>query len=233
MTDYVYRGVERFDNLGNHEDAPNFQVDGYLSIDLGKLPHPFVGLFVNVFDSDPISNFQEVRPRVGFDWDLRPIIFTLGHNSYIFPDRDQINTNEVFGKITLDDSYFFKSDDPIFSPYIYGAYDYELNKGYYFELGVEHKFDLEDIGVVLTAQASVAYTYNQESFKVSPTSKDIGFQHYQFGLIGSYSINKAFDVSPRYGQWTFNGYLFYTDGIDSDLISTTQVWGGAGIGFSY
>jgi len=63
MSDYVYRGIDRSE-VGGREDAPNVQFDGKLEFDLGKLPHPYVGLFVNVYDSDPISQFQEVRPVI-------------------------------------------------------------------------------------------------------------------------------------------------------------------------
>lgn len=232
MTDYIYRGVERFDNLGSHEDSPNFQVDGSIHWDLGKLPHPFVGLFVNVFDSDPISNFQEIRPRVGFDWNLRPLLLTAGHNSYLFPDRDELETTEIFGQIQLDDSYFLKSDQPLLSPYVYAAYDYDLYEGWYFEIGVSHDFPIEDWGIVLTALAHVGYVHANEYF-TRRNGEDSGFQHYQLGLVGKYSLNTLLNMSQRYGEWSVVGYLNYTDGIDEDLQSDTQVWGGLGIGFEY
>src|SRR6185295_2683594 len=72
FTSYVYRGVEVFD-LPQFNPIPpnnnaNLQIDAKLSWDLGKLPHPFVGVFANVTNSDPISTFEEIRPIVGFDW---------------------------------------------------------------------------------------------------------------------------------------------------------------------
>src|SRR5262245_40099765 len=66
MTDYVYRGIEIFETPGG-EDRPNLQIDAKLSFDLGKLPHPFIELFVNYADSDPISTFQEIRPNLGLE----------------------------------------------------------------------------------------------------------------------------------------------------------------------
>ena len=95
MTDYIFRGVDRSE-VGGREDAPNLQFDGKLDFDLGKFPHPFIALFVNVYDSDPISNFQEVRPVIGFDWPIKPLTISGGNTTYLFPDRDEINTNEVF-----------------------------------------------------------------------------------------------------------------------------------------
>jgi len=232
MTDYVYRGVERFDDVGAHEDSPNYQIDGLLSWDLGKLPHPFVGVFVNVYDSDPISNFQEIRPYLGFDWNLRPFLLTAGHNSYLFPDRDSMETTEIYGQIKLDDSYFLKTDKPVLSPYIYGAYDYDLYNGWYFEAGVSHDFPIEDWGIVIRAEAQIAYVHANEYF-TARDDEESGFQHYQVGLIGQYSLNTLLNVSQRYGEWHVIGYLYYTDGIDNDLLADTQVWGGAGIGFRY
>jgi hypothetical protein len=60
-----------------------------------------------------------------------------------------------------------------------------------------------------------------------------GFQHYDVGLIGTYSLNHLLNVSQRYGEWSLKGYLFYTDNIDEDLRADTQLWGGVGIGFRY
>ncbi len=246
MSDYVYRGLNESNRIAGEqvigdtvgrpefaETAANLQVDAQMTFDLGKAPHPFVGVFVNTFDADPESRFQEIRPFFGFELTLRPIIFTAGHTSYIYPDRDQINTTEVFGKITLDDSYFLRTDEPILSPYVYAAYDYDLYDAAYVEVGVEHDFILEGTGIVLTAQASIAYVNGHELYVEPNAEDDAGFQHYQLGLIGSYRLNPLLDIPNRYGDWTLKGYLFYTDGIQNDLRADTELWGGAGIGFSY
>ena len=232
MTDYVFRGIERFDGIGESEDIANLQFLGQLEFDLGKLPHPVAGLFVNTQESDPVSNFQEIRPFIGLEWSLRPLLLTGGHNSYIFPDRDELDTTEIFGKIQLDDSFFLVSDQPFLSPYIYGAYDYELYNGWYIEAGVEHDFVLDDLGIVLTAQAHVAYARNYELLTETGDDES-GFQHYQVGLIGNYSLNQLLNFSQRYGEWSLIGYIYYTDGMDNDLRADSQIWGGAGIGFKY
>jgi len=232
MTDYEYRGIERFDSTTSHEDSANLQWEGKLDWNLGKLPHPFIGLFVNVAESDPISNFQEVRPFFGGEWNLRPFILSTGHTTYIFPDRKALETSEVWGKVELDDSYFFNSDRPLFSPYIMGAYDYDKFHGWYIEAGFHHDFIFEDIGLTLRAEASVGYGRGYELFR-GPTGKDTGFQHYQIGMVGSYSLNQLFHFSARYGEWKLKAYINYTDGIDNLLHCDTQLWGGAGIEFRY
>jgi len=238
MTDYVYRGIDYGERIpgttfgGGHEDAPNLQFNGKVSFDLGKLPHPYVGVFVNVYDSDPISRFQLVQPFFGFEWNLRPLTIEAGHQNYIYPERDEQSTAEVYGKITLDDSWLLRTEQPILSPYVYGAYDYDLYNGWYLEAGVSHDFALQDTGIVVTAIADVAYVRGYQLFLLEGND-DNGFQHYDLGLIGRYSLNTLFNIPKRYGDFSLEGYIYYTDSIDHKLRADTQIWGGMGIRFQY
>ena len=231
VTDYVYRGIDRSETSGR-EDAPNLQFDGKLNFDLGKLPHPYVGLFVNVYDSDDVSRFQEIRPVVGFDWPIKPLTISGGNITYIFPERDEINTSEVFAKIALDDAFLWSTERPIFQPYAFAAYDYDLYNGWYFEVGMRHDFVFEDSGFILSLVGDVAYVYDHGQYLRRGTH-DSGFQHYDIGLIGHYSLNTLFNFPRRYGEFALEGYLYYTDGIDNDLFADTQIWGGVGINFKY
>jgi hypothetical protein len=230
MTDYMYRGVDRSE-FGS-EDSPNLQFDARLSFNLGAFPHPFVGAFVNVYDSDPISRFQEIRPYFGATWTLRPFEFEAGNITYIFPDRDHLDTGEAYGKITFDDSWLWASNRKIITPYVYGAYDYDKYNGWYIEAGLTHEFAIEDWGITLTAVGNFAYVIGNEQFS-KDGDQDTGFQHWEVGLIGRYSLNRLFNVNTRFGTWTLEGYLYYTDEMDNDLKVENQVWGGMGIGFRY
>ncbi|MBA3273631.1 MAG: hypothetical protein H0T11_07140, partial [Chthoniobacterales bacterium] len=248
LTDYMFRGIDRSENLeltdpvgvippdfkpSGKEDAANLQINSRLEWDLGRLPHPFLGVFVNVYDADPVSQFQEIRPFFGAEWTVRPFILAGGNNSYIFPDRDPFNTVEAFASLTLDDSYFFKTDKPILSPYVFAAYDYDLYDGLYMEAGFNHEIEFEDLDIVLIGHAHVAYVNSNKQFIYLDPSEDSGWHHYQVGLTGQYMLNSALRIPPRYGDWSFEGYVYYTDGIDNDLRSNTQMWGGGGIRFRY
>jgi hypothetical protein len=249
LTDYVFRGIDQGERLasldaeGNPnpgadlgaEDAPNLQFDAYLELNLGRLPHPIAGLFANVFNDDPISRFQEIRPYFGFDWNLKPLRIQAGQISYIYPEREALNTAEVWASVTFDDSRLWRTEKPVFSPYGYVAYDYDLYDGLYSELGIRHDFELEDTGITLTALADIAYVLNHELFTdfTSPEPQDTGFHHYDIGLLGTLSLNRGLGIPRRYGRWTLNGYLYYTDGINEGLRDDTQVWGGVGLGFRY
>lgn len=232
MTDYVFRGID-FSEVGGREDAPNFQFDGVLSMDLGKLPHPFIGLFINVFDSDPISEFQEIRPTVGLDWTVKPLTFTFGNNTFIHPDRDVTNTNEVYTRLTLDDSFLWGTTRPVLTPYVFAAYDYDVYNGWYFEAGVKHDFRIEDTGITLTLLADVSYVMGLQQYTLPGTTTDDGFQRYELGAVATYSLNTLLNVSRRYGEFGIQGYLHYTDNIDHDLRADTQIWGGVGLNFRY
>ena len=238
VTDYVYRGISHNRAAGGNEHASNFQADTKLSFNLGRLPHPYVGVFANVNDSDPLSRFQEIRPVFGMEYTLRPLILNIGHNTYIYPERERLNpspnTSEVFAQITVDDSYFFLTPQPILSPYIYAAYDYQRNEGWYLEAGVKHDFIFEDAGFTLTTYGDVGYLseFPQQFVLVSP--KDSGFQHYDLGIIASLSLNHLFNLAtPRFGQFAIEGYLTYTGRFSNPLLADSILWGGVGLAFKY
>lgn len=237
FSDYIYRGVNRSEYIGEvtgrtASNNANFQFDGKLSFDLGKFPHPFIGIFTNVLDSDPVSNFQEVRPYFGFDWPVRPLVISVGNSLYEFPDRGELNTSEVWLNVKLDDSVLLKSDQPLLSPYIFVAYDYDLYEGWYLEGGISHDFTIEKTGITLTPLARIAYVINNPQFSDRGES-DSGFQHWEVGIVGKYSLNNLLNIPLRYGQWSLNGYLFYTNSIDSELRAEDTVWGGFGIQLTY
>jgi hypothetical protein len=249
LTDYVYRGVDESERLAatndagvfdpaadtGAEDAPNLQFDGNLALNLGRLPHPVAGVFANVYNDDPISRFQEIRPYFGLDWDLRPLRIQAGQISYIYPERETVNTQEIWASVTFDDSRLWRTERPLLAPYVYGAYDYDRYDGFYLEAGVRHQFELEETGIMVTAVADIAYVINQPRFTdfTATHPEDSGFQHYDIGLIGSVSLNHLLGIPRRYGLWTFEGSLYYTDNIDTGLRADTQVWGGVTVGFKY
>ena len=246
-TDYVFRGIDRSES-GGSEDSPNILFDGSMRFDLGRYPDLFMGVFTNIYDSDPVSRFQEIRPYFGLELTARPVTLAFGNSFYIYPDRDDFNTAELWVRMTIDDSYFFRTDDPIFSPSILAAWDYDTYNGLYVELSVRHDFQIEDTPLTITPVARVAYVSGNEEFRkptgatpdpafnfgpASAGGSDSGFQHYELGLEATYGLNRLFNIPARYGQIDFKAYLFYTDGLDDELRADTGLYGGVGIGFTY
>jgi hypothetical protein len=230
---YVYRGIDH-DAVAKHGNSLNLLLDGLLSFDLGKYPHPFVGLFADIYDSDPVSRFQEFRPYVGATWDLRPFLLEGGDISYIYPERDSFDTAEVYAKVTLDDSWFMNTEKPFLSPYFYGAYNYQLAKGWYLEIGVHHDIEIPDWGLKFTVYSAVGYisSYEQQFIYVN-TVQSNGWQHVDFGLTASYSLNSLLNVSKRYGEFDLQGFMEYDGKLNPDITGNNLLWGGGGIGFKY
>jgi hypothetical protein len=111
FTTYMYRGVDQSTPPIRNERS--LQFDAKLTFDLGKLPHPFVGLFSNIYNDDKVSRFQEVRPYAGIEWTVRPITLSAGFTGYIFPNREGVDTQEIWAGIAADDSRFFHTEKPI------------------------------------------------------------------------------------------------------------------------
>lgn len=230
---YVYRGLDH-DIVATHGNSLNLLIDGRLEFDFGKYPHPFVELFTNIYDADPISRFQEIRPIVGADWNLRPFDLELENIDYIYPDREAFNVPEIDTKITLDDSLLFHTTKPIFSPYILGAYVYQKNQGWYLEFGLKHDFAFQDLGLVITPEVNVGWIsgLNQQFVIVNPVH-NTGWQHFEFGVTISYSLNVLLNVSKRFGEFDVKGYGFYDDRLSTYITASNAVWGGIGLGFKY
>jgi hypothetical protein len=244
FSDYVFRGIDRSES-GGSEDSGNILFDGTMRFDLGRYPTLFMGVFSNIYDSDPISRFQEIRPYFGLELTARPIKLAVGNTFYIYPDRDQFNTAEVWAMIKVDDSYFFHSDDPIFSPYVLAAWDYDTYNGLYIEFGIRHDFEIADTSLVISPIARIAYVSGDKMFRqptgptpdpafdFGTTGPDSGFQHYDLGLELTYTLNSIAHIPSRYGKLDLKGYFFYTDGIDDSLRADTELYGGVGIAYSY
>lgn len=231
LTDYVWRGIERFDSV-HHEDAANTQIEPRITLDLGKLPHPYVSVFFNTAADDEVSNLQEVRPEIGFDWNIRPLTVSAGYTSYIFPDRQGIDTGEVFLRLQFDDSLLFHTERPLFNPYAFGAFDFDVYDGLYVEVGIEHEFPVEGTGLTFIVNGHVAYVNGFELFSANGLD-DSGFQHYQVGLTARYRLNELLNLPDRFGKLSLLGYINYTDGIEDELTATNQIWGGVGVSLSF
>jgi hypothetical protein len=232
LSHYIYRGVDQTTPPLRTEKS--LQFNSRLDFDLGKLPHPFLGVFANVFNNDPISKFEEVRPYFGVDWTIRPITIGGGYTSYIFPNRENRDTQEVWMSLGVDDAGVFHTAHPFISPYIVGAYDYDKYDGFYIEGGIHHDFEIPKTGLILTGIADVAYVAHNKYFLGTRTHpKDTGFQHYDVGLEATYDLKYVLGIPRRYGIWELKGYLYYTSSIQSRLRADIRIWGGVGISFKY
>ncbi len=232
LSRYVFRGIDQATLPGNNSEN-SLQFNGAAEFDLGRIPHPFIGLFVNVFNNDPVSRFEEVRPVAGLRWIIKPLTVIAQYTSYIFPNRKSLDTQEGMLRLELDDSRLWNTDKPVISPYILAAYDFDRYYGVYLEVGLKHDFAIEETGLTITPSASIAYVLSDSYFRETPNGSDTGLQHFEVGLTVSYSLNNLLNIPRRFGQFNIKGYLFDDGGIDSKLRADTRLFGGAGIDFQY
>ena len=246
-TDYVFRGIEPVEPASG-EDSANALTDSTLAFDLGRLPDPFVRVVTNTAEGDDISNFQVIRPTVGLLWETAAFDLIVAHQSFTYPDRDDLDTAEVLLDLRVTDGVFVGEDRPILGPYVFAAYDYDAFEGLYVEAGFrrelgddgafgsEGPFGLGNLSLGFEAHAAYVDDYGGFFAPGGPLSGGgggSGFQHYQLGVFAGYDLNTLLNISRRYGHWSVEGHLAYTDGIDDDLAATTQIWGGAGVVFRY
>lgn len=232
MTDYIFRGLEIVEPQ-THEDAVNLQLEADLRLDLGRLPDPFFHIVTNTAEGDDISNFQVIRPSVGLEWETEAFEVAVGTQSFTYPDRNELDTGEVFVDLQLNDGFLYSRDEPLLGPFVFAAYDFDRFEGLYIEGGLRRDFAVADTNLRFRLEGLVAYVNNFELYSATPESDGSGFSHYQVGLLAEYRLNSLLNISRRYGQWSAAGYLYYTDGIDNELAATSQIWGGAGITFRY
>src|SRR5207248_4624607 len=134
------------------------------------------------------------------DWNLRPLLVAGGYNSYIYPSREKMDTQEVWARLGLDDSFFWHTEHPLIKPYLYAAYDFDKYNGVYAEGGVSHDFLFRDIGLTMTTVGDIGYVaHNRLYRRGGAKGGETGFQHYDAGLIGTYSLNAVLHIPPRYG----------------------------------
>ena len=232
MTDYIYRGLEVVEP-GAQEDAVNFQLGADLRLDLGRLPDPFFRVLTNTAEGDDISNFQIIRPALGLEWETEAFDLAIGTQSYTYPDRTDLDTAEVFADLRINDGVFYSEEGPFLGPFVVAVWDIDRYEGLYVEGGLRRTFNVADTNLRLTIEGVVGYVHNYELYSRSVDNDGTGFSHYQVGIAAEYRLNTLLNISRRYGQWSLAGYLNYTDGIDNDLATTTQIWGGGGIVFRY
>jgi hypothetical protein len=232
VSTYMYRGVDQSTPPLTNEHG--LQFDGRLDFDLGKLPHPFIGVFSNNFNNDPVSRFEEVRPYGGLSWSVRPITLAGGFNAYIYPNRSPQDTQEAWISITVDDSRFWHTEQPFLQPYVYCAYDFVKYHGFYLEGGIRHDQPIGNTGLTISAIGDFAYVSHNHYFTgTGPDAESTGFQHYDAGAELRYDLDTLFNVPRRYGTWEIKTYLYYTGAVQSGLRADNRLWGGVGIGFKY
>lgn len=232
---FVYRGVDHSATPGNAPGSieegggSSFQLAGRLTLDTGGPWRPFVELFSNYWDTDLASNWQEVRPTVGLQWQSKAVSISLGATSYVYPDRTGSNTNEVFVRVDADDGGVLGQEQPVLNPYVVIAYDVDVD-GWYGELGISHDWAVPGTSLTVTPVARLAYTYRlDEAFIFETNRSGSGWQHADLGLQLTYGLNTLLNLQGSAGQWSVGGFIFRTSHLADSTLGDSLTWGGVNL----
>ena len=231
LTDYVYRGVD-YTHLSRAHGL-DFLAEAQLSLATGDgMPGYFFSAATNYFDHDPESHWQMLRGEAGMDWKINQITAILSAEMEQYPDRERLSSAEVAGKLLWDDSHLWHREHPLLQPYVLAAYDYQINSGWYLETGISHDFVLAD-GLIITPLARVAYTSAWQRQFVFTVEEGTGWQHYDLGVAGKYSLNSLLNIPRGYGQWLLGASLYYTGHLADATVGNSLWWGSVSIGLIY
>ncbi len=233
---YVYRGIDHSATVGATPDAidegggSSFQFSGRVTLDAGGPWHPFVDLFSNYWDTDPVSNWQELRPTLGLQWQSKAAAVSAGVTSYVYPDRTGDNTSEVFMRADMNDGDLLGREQPILNPYGLVACELDANGGWYGELGISHNWAIAGLGLTVTPVARVAYTYRMDEAFIFETDRSgSGWQHADLGLQLSYRLNTLLNLPASDGNWALGAFLFRTSHLADATLGGSLTWGGVNV----
>lgn len=233
---YVYRGVDHSATIGTTPDAidegggSNFQFAGRVTLDTGGPWRPFVELFSNYWDTDPVSSWQELRPTLGLEWKSKAVSVSGGATSYVYPDREDDNTSEAFLRASVNDGDLLGRELPILNPYGLIAYELDADGGWYGELGISHAWAIAGLGLTVTPVARIAYTYRlDEAFIFDTDRSGSGWQHADLGLQLSYRLNTLLNLPERDGKWALGAFVFRTSHLADATLGDSLTWGGVNV----
>lgn len=227
-TDSVYRGVNRTDDEapGVGAGGNNYQLQGRLAFGRSAA-RPFVEAFTNVNDADSESHLQEARLSGGEEWRLGNLSLAAGAASYVYPSRAGRNTNEIFGRMDLNDRRLWAAETAILSPHVLLAWDPDANKGAYAEAGIEHEWRTPVPELSLTLSAGLAYTQHlRESFVEETPGHGTGWQHGEIGLETRYRLNALLNLPRTQGEWAIAGFVYRDQHLAHATLGENVTWGG-------
>ena len=250
-SDYVFRGINYSEYSGEGREKPNHQMSIWAEIDSGNF-----GVFGAAFwfewfagqehltpGSD--GHLQEVDYTAYWRYNVKPIDTTveLGWSAYTYPQLtgDASWTNEVYAKLTYDDSKLFGAAKPVLNPFVAYYQDVDDVKAGWMDVGVKHDFAMSDFAAVkdvpiakdFTLSPSVVlgvdHRYLPKALGEGQPSTRLG--NITYGLDVCYDLGGALKIPAKYGSLKVGGFLKYSQAFE-DIIHD-EFWGGTKVSYSW
>ena len=204
FTSYMWRGLKLYDGASIQ---PNLDI----AYDTGSGILRANGWMHITGDSDNTEErFTEFDGTLMYEYQVGPVTLAAGHLWYTYPGYlDSIpSTNEIFGSIAV--------DLPL-TPTLSVFHDYREVDNQYYELGLSHEFaELWGPDTALTPYAGFGFASHAE-------------KAYDSGGLEQVTIGVS--VSVPMGPFALEPSVNYSFKADEE--TANQLWGGAGISYSF
>lgn len=225
VSDYVFRGVNFSDYVGEGAERPNYQLNVYGAMDteIGTFGATiwfewYSGQHQLTPDSDGL--LQEVDYVLYYGNSIGPVDAEIGWIAYQFPQAsgDAYATYEVYVSLGMDDSIIWGTEEPILNPSLAWYMDFDdYDLGQWFEFSISHDFAmgelvemLKDFTVTPSFLVGVDHRYLDEG-----TNTQMGTLVY--GLDVAYDLSSALKMPEEYGSLGITGFLAFSQGVASNL----------------
>ncbi len=247
VSDYVWRGINFSEYPGEGPERPNHQLGIGAEVDtadliggesLGSVGASVWFQWFGGADDAALGgrhdNLQEVDYTLYWTNEFKELAttVTIGWIHYSFPGAggDAETTNELFIKLTFDDSAAFGTEKPVLNPYIYYGLDMDLaDYGSWIELGVEHEFafaDIEGLNEIqalrymsLTPSVALGIDHRYLHAFAGAGRKSDRLANMEYGLSLDYDVTGALNTPEECGSVTVSGFVKFSDALRDKIIN--------------
>lgn len=260
VTDYVWRGINLSEYRGEGREKLNHQLDLSATANLKDLGLPdFGSVTLDVWfeyyvgneslDAAADNKLQEVDYTVAWEYEIpkTPLTVEAGWIAYVFPHAGgkAHESFEVYGRVGLDDSKLFGTEDPVLSPSVAYYYDYDSVKAGFLITTIEHEFAMDDLArgaavlrdITLTPAASFILDNRYLDKAIGPAPghsrhKSTSLSSVDVGVEAGYDLGKALDLPDDCGSLKLSVFANYSHPLRRDLLAN-EFYGGLRIGWKW
>jgi hypothetical protein len=173
----------------------------------------------------------------------------VGWSALDFTDSLGFCTQEIYGKLTFDDSFIWRRwgrQSALLRPYVFYAVDYRrADWGSWLEVGVQPVFVLDDVTYLkdvpvvrdLTISPTVALSADHRYLDRFLTGASSGgstkLSNIVYGLEIGYDLGHALNMPKEYGTVKLTAFVDYSQALGRDDVLNDEFWGGMRVTYAW
>lgn len=259
-TDYIWRGINYTDYPKEDSGGrPSHEITAGLELNCPRKEFGKVGMsvFAQFYSGMRAANAGRSDHLGAVDYTLYwkntidDVTAELGWTLHTWPrvSGDADDTNELFVKLTYDDKDLYGAESGVFNPYVFYAVDLDTVKGGgWFELGVDHAFDLDEYTnglryLTITPSMSLGidnrylHAFSAQTAIPAVSQREAGqkatrLANIVYGLAFDYDLSDALQMDPGLGNLSLGAFVKYSDALREDILND-QFWGGLQVAYKW